>query len=81
MSYYLPLRDHLAGQRRNKFIMTFSEIESHLGFALPTDALLPQWWNNQRDGERPQGDAWGDAGYQAFLIFGSNSVRFLRAPR
>jgi len=80
MGIYDPLRDHLLRQRLQEFTLTFTEIESVIGRHLPKSAELPQWWANQKDGTRPQRDAWRDAGYEAFLIKGRDRVRFCKAP-
>jgi hypothetical protein len=78
MGIYDPLRDHLNKQRTKEFILTFLEIENVIGRHLPKSADRPQWWANQTDGVRPQRDAWRDAGYEAFLIKGSDKVRFCK---
>lgn len=79
MGIYDPLRDHLQRQSLREFELTFAEIDNILGRHLPKSAERPQWWANQKDGTRPQRDAWRDAGYDAFLIKGRDRVRFVRA--
>jgi hypothetical protein len=77
MSKYSPLRDHLLHQRYGEFEMTFREIEKILGFTLPSSAGRPQWWaNTTGDSGHVQRDAWRVAGYDAFLIAGSERVKF-----
>jgi hypothetical protein len=78
MSIYDPLCDHLRGQRISEFELTFSEISDIIGRQLPKSAERSQWWANQKDGARPQRDAWRNAGYEAFLIKGRERVRFVR---
>ncbi len=80
MSKYDPLRDHLIGQRHYEFELTFKEIEGILGFPLPVSADRPQWWANQVAPGRPQREAWRSAGYDAFLIRGSDKVKFRKTP-
>lgn len=80
MGIYDPLRDHLRRQRLREIEMTFAEIENLTGRSLPKSAEHPQWWANQKNGTRPQRDAWRDAGYEAFLIKGRDRVRFARVP-
>jgi hypothetical protein len=79
MAKYDPLRDHLRKQTLGELIMSFSEVERLVG-PLPSSADRPQWWANVRSqtGPRVQRGAWRMAGYDAFLIAGSNRVRFVR---
>lgn len=79
MSKYDRLRDHLRHQRHAEFELTFKEMEAILGFALPASADRPQWWANQVAPGRPQREAWRAAGYDAFLVAGSQRVKFRRA--
>lgn len=62
--------------------MTFAEIERVLGAMLPKSADRPQWWANVADAKTThvQRHAWGSAGFDAFLIAGSDRVRFKRIP-
>jgi hypothetical protein len=78
MSEYDPLRDRLVKERLREIVLTFAEIESIIGLRLPPSAQHPQWWANQVAAGRPQREAWRAAGYDAFLIRGSNKVRFTR---
>ncbi len=80
MAKYDPLRDYLKRQRAEEFDMSFAEIERKIGYMLPKSANLPQWWANTTDPATThvQRKAWGDAGYDAFLIAGSDRVRFKR---
>ncbi len=83
MAKYDPLRRHLRRQRMEEFEMTFAEIERRIGAFLPKSANQPQWWANVADPNTThvQRRAWGDAGYDAFLIAGGERVRFRRAQR
>lgn len=78
MGKYDPLRDYLRRQRSERFEMTFVEIERKIGYMLPKSASRPQWWANVSDPRTThvQRKAWGDAGYDAFLIAGADKVRF-----
>lgn len=78
MGVYDPLCDHLRRQRSSEFELTFVQIGEIIGRHLPKSAERPQWWANQKDGVRPQRDAWRDAGFEAFLITGRDRVRFVR---
>lgn len=74
------MRDYLKKQRADALEMSFVEIERKIGYMLPKSANLPQWWANTTDPNTThvQRKAWGDAGYDAFLIAGSDRVRFKR---
>ena len=80
MSKYDPLRDHLMLHRDREFQVTFREIEKALGSKLPVSADRPQWWANiQDDSTDVQREAWRAAGYDAFLIVGSDKVQFRKS--
>jgi hypothetical protein len=79
MSKYDPLRDYLSAFRLKEIVLTFREIEKILASKLPASADRPQWWANQQAPGRSQREAWRAAGYDAFLIRGSNKVKFVRA--
>jgi hypothetical protein len=78
MSKYDPLREHLRKQSLREIILTFEEIEALIGGRLPASADRPQWWANVTDKQTThvQRDSWRDAGFNAFLIAGSDKVRF-----
>lgn len=80
MAKYDPLRDYLKRQRALEVEMSFVEIERKIGYMLPKSANLSQWWANPTDAKaiQAQHKAWGDAGYDAVLIAGSDRVRFQR---
>lgn len=80
MAKYDPLRDYLLRQRLHQFDLTFREIETIIGFKLPASANRPQWWANVKDPSTThvQREAWRAAGYDAFLVSGSDKVRFQR---
>lgn len=82
MAKYDPLRDYLRKQNSDEFELTFAEMERKIGYMLPKSAGRPQWWANTADSDTThvQRRAWGDAGFDAFLIVGADRVRFRRLP-
>ena len=82
MAKYDPLRDYLRKQKLDEFELTFAEMERKIGYMLPKSAARPQWWANVTDPDTThvQRRAWGDAGFDAFLIVGADRVRFRRLP-
>lgn len=67
MSKYDPLYKYLNQQKRTRISMTFSSIESLLGFRLPSTARQrSQWWANEisRDTRHVQCKAWLDSGFE-----------------
>jgi hypothetical protein len=80
MPKYDPLRDYLSRQHARELELTFKEIEAMVGSRLPVSATRPQWWSNvkSRMTTHVQREAWRDAGYDAFLVAGSNKVKFRR---
>jgi hypothetical protein len=76
MSKYDPLGTYLRRQGLHEIELTFGEMEQSLGFRLPPSAQRPQWWANQMATGHSQREAWRSAGYDAFLIVGSNKVKF-----
>jgi hypothetical protein len=81
MAKYDPLCRLLRKQKLEEFELSFAEIERVLGAMLPNGASHPQWWANVPDlhGGHVQRVAWRDAGFDAFLIVGSDRVQFRRA--
>ena len=80
MGKYDPLRDYLRKQKADDLELSFVEMERKIGYMLPKSASLPQWWANTTDPATThvQRKAWGDAGFDAFLIAGADRVRFKR---
>ncbi|AWI61494.1 DUF7662 domain-containing protein [Sinorhizobium fredii] len=80
MSKYEGLTLRLAKERLREIILTFREIESLIGAALPESARRPQFWANTSDPEqsRPGNKAAREAGYRSFLLAGHDKVRFVR---
>lgn len=83
MAKYDPLSGYLRRRRPMDVELTFVEIERIIGDMLPRSAERPQWWANDVDPATThvQRKAWGDAGYDAFLVVGKDRVRFKRAAR
>ena len=80
MSKYDPLAAFLALQHEDASAMTFDDIKLVLGSELPPGARAPKWWANEgSEHTYPQRRAWGDAGFEAQLVKGSATVRFVRA--
>lgn len=81
MARYDPLFAYLRRQRFAEFELSFAEIERIIGAMLPRSADQPQWWANVTDRATThvQRKAWGDAGYDTFLVVGKDRVRFRRA--
>lgn len=59
---------------------TFSEVESILGYSLPSSARTHrQWWENDRSRHRPQAKAWMDAGWETRNVsMSAETVEFHR---
>jgi hypothetical protein len=78
VSKYDPLYEYMCGQSLQRFVLSFKEIEDIIGDQLPASAARPQWWENATDlnSSHVQCRAWRAADYNAFLVHGSNKVRF-----
>jgi hypothetical protein len=83
MSKHDGLRDHLRQQAGPEFSLMFKEIETAIGGSLPKSADRPQWWANVTDPQTShvQRNAWREAGYDAFLVAGSERVTFRKTGR
>lgn len=79
-SKYDPLREYLAARRDARVTLSFSEIESILGAALPRSAYDHRaWWGNDA---HAHADAWRVAGYRVADVKqsrASGSVTFERS--
>ena len=63
-SAYRPLGDHLARQPGPTCVLTFREIEAHLGRPLPPSAGARRaWWNNLH-GHNQAHHGWLAAGWR-----------------
>ena len=80
MNDYDPLRDYLAGQKLGEFVLSFEQIETIIGRALPRAAQRASWWDSLRSPHEkmPQREACLAAGYIATRMRGAATVRFRR---
>jgi hypothetical protein len=83
MAKYDGLRDLLHRQTAPEISLSFKDVAAAIGSPLPESAARPQWWANVVDlkTSHVQRNAWRDAGYDAFLVSGSDRVIFRRARR
>ena len=67
---YAPLYRHLAALARPDWEVSFAEIETILGFALPASARLHRsWWANRtRSGGHSHALAWKAAGWKTTQV-------------
>jgi len=77
---YDPLRDYLAAQKLGEFVLSFEQIETIIGRALPRAAQRASWWDSLRSPHEkmPQREACLAAGFVATRLPGGTSVRFRR---
>jgi len=77
---YRLLYKYLHDRFADRVVLTFSEIESVIGFALPAAAFVDLgWWMPLNPGERtPQSDAWTSAERTAKVNLTARSVLFER---
>jgi Swt1-like HEPN len=79
---YRPLHDHLRRARGDNLTMTFLEVESVLGCALPPSARKHSaWWANERDGRHVHARAWMDADFRVQLDMNRACVTFVKVKR
>jgi hypothetical protein len=78
---YLPLYTYLEHRYAASVVLTFEQIESLLGFALPTTARQePDWWTSVHGKEPRGGEAWTAAKRTATLNLLARHVTFERLP-
>jgi hypothetical protein len=79
-SSYEPLRAYLASRTEPVVHMTFAQVESVLGRALPASARKHRpWWANERAGTHVHARAWLDAGRKAMRVdINAGTVDFVR---
>jgi hypothetical protein len=80
---YRALHKYLNGRYADTVVLTFSEIEDLLGFALPDVARVRvEWWTDDTSdgGETPQSHAWAHAGRTAKPNLFARTVVFERVP-
>ena len=75
---YRPLNTYLERRYASVVVLTFEQIESLLGFALPTPARTErEWWTDTLDTQRHSA-AWTGAGRTAAPNLGARTVTFER---
>ena len=77
---YRLLYQYLHDRYADRVVLTFSEIESVVGFSLPAAAFVdPAWWRTGTTDERtPQSDAWISAERSAKVNMSARNVLFER---
>ena len=66
MYKYASLSSWLAECGKETVSLSFSEIESIIGFKLPESAYkYPPWWSNDTEHNHSHAKAWMDVGYMA----------------
>jgi hypothetical protein len=79
MGKYDGLGRYLRRQHASELEFNFREIERLITDMLPKSAARPQWWaNEQSESTHVQCAAWLNAGFNAFLIAGTDRVCFRR---
>jgi hypothetical protein len=63
MGKYDPLKTFLQSNQTEEVALSFSEIETLLGVALPASRQYPAWWSNNPS-NNPMTKVWLDAGYR-----------------
>ncbi len=76
---YRKLFEFLRHTERSMIDLTFSDLETLLGFELPASAYkYPAWWSNASEGHTHSA-AWLDAGWKTSQVkLSERSVRFVR---
>jgi hypothetical protein len=76
---YLSLYDYLEHRYATTVVLTFEQIETLLGCALPTSASTePGWWTTPRGGPPAHSAAWAGAGRTAVPNLLARNVTFER---
>ena len=78
MGKYSALPDHCDNETRQSFRLTFREINTILGFSLPSSANRPQFWANTVGKGSPIREALRGTRYETFLDSGAPRVEFRR---
>lgn len=75
---YLPLYQYLEHRYASLVVLTFEQIESLLGYALPEAAFTDvAWWTSESAAD-PQSGAWRSTGRQATPNLLAGNVAFER---
>src|SRR5687767_9801299 len=78
---YLPLYAYLEHRYASSVVLTFEQMESLLGFALPAAARQePGWWTSDAGHGVRDGEAWTAAKRTAMPNLLARHVRFERVP-
>ena len=79
---YAALHAYLKGRYADMVVLTFSEIEDLLGFALPDRARANKdWWSNEGDDDpSSQSRVWTQASRRATPNLFARTVTFERVP-
>lgn len=78
---YLPLYTYLEHRYASSVVLTFEQIESLLGFALPAAARQePGWWTSVAGNGPRDGEAWTAAKRTATPNLLARHVTFERQP-
>ena len=78
---YLPLYTYLEHRYASSVVLTFEQMESLLGFALPAAARQePSWWTSDAGHGARDGEAWTAAKRTAMPNLMARHVRFERVP-
>ena len=78
---YLPLYTYLEHRYASIVVLTFEQIESLLGFALPAAARQELgWWTSSAANGGPDGEAWTAAKRTAKPNLMARHVTFERQP-
>ena len=78
---YLPLYTYLEHRYASSVVLTFEQMESLLGFALPAAARQEMgWWTSVAGSGARDGDAWTAAKRTATPNLLAQHVRFERVP-
>ena len=79
---YGALHAYLKGRYADMVVLTFSEIEDLIGFALPDQARAnSEWWSNDGgDNPSPQSLVWVKASRSATPNLFARTVSFERVP-
>ncbi|MFP7442927.1 hypothetical protein SFC50_04410 [Bacillus infantis] len=76
-SKYDPLHQFLRINNSTRIILTFSEIETVLGFTLPMSAYkYAAWWDGAS--QHTQAYSWTEAGYKANPRLNEKKVEFIK---
>ncbi len=78
---YLPLYTYLEHRYASRVVLTFEQIESLLGFTLPSAARQePGWWTGVAGNGLRDGEAWTAAKRTAMPNLLARHVAFERVP-